>query len=134
MYIWSLSDELFGLLVGHMIGDFLFQTDWMSKHKRSSTPACMLHVAVYTLCVMLFTGWAIFQDRETCMCLIAGIALPHFLIDRLNLAYHYMNFRHPQAVSPLYWPWALTIIEQTMHLLCLYATLLLLHWRLQWPQ
>ncbi len=38
------------LLVGHLVGDWVFQSDWMAQGKRQGlvTPAGMVHFVVYT--------------------------------------------------------------------------------------
>ncbi len=42
------------LLVGHLIGDFLFQTNWMASCKVQKRTALLMHATLYTLIVSVF--------------------------------------------------------------------------------
>jgi len=76
--------ELFiAAFLGHLVGDFLFQTKYMALNKSekgwSGFKSCTLHVLVYTLsiCLMLWTlnPWT-----------LLAVFIPHWIIDRLSLA------------------------------------------------
>lgn len=114
----------FALLVGHLTGDYLLQNDWIAKNKTSSTPICLLHVALYTLasfaCVELthvahgepmWPAWA-----------WALIAAPHFVIDRWRLATAFMN-RAGQLdfASGVFSPWSIIVVDNSFHLLTSWA-------------
>ena len=47
-------------IVGHLIGDYLLQNDWMAMNKKKSGEngwtACWVHCSLYTLAVMICTG------------------------------------------------------------------------------
>ena len=44
-------------ILAHLIGDYIFQTDWMAREKKVSNFACAVHVATYMI-PFLFTGMA----------------------------------------------------------------------------
>ncbi len=67
-----------GILLGHLVGDFLLQNKWMAVNKSASNFKCFVHVTLYTLSVMLFT---VFDWRWAVV-----IFVPHYLIDRYSLA------------------------------------------------
>jgi hypothetical protein len=77
-------------MLGHFVGDYLFQNQWMATRK--SLPgwpghvACTVHVALYTLAVALFTGWH--------PLFLAAVAIPHWLIDRWSLANYWLRFKN----------------------------------------
>jgi hypothetical protein len=75
-------------LVAHMVGDYLFQTDWQARHKRGGLSggvalrALVSHVTAYTLAFApaliwiggeVGAGWALLAA--------ALIFLPHLLVD-----------------------------------------------------
>ena len=76
-------------LVAHMVGDYLFQTDWQARNKRGGLNgdrvafrALFMHVTTYTLAFVpaliwigdqLDPGWAILAA--------ALIFLPHLILD-----------------------------------------------------
>ena len=52
----SWVDAFAGFLVAHMVGDYLFQTDWQARNKRgglsssgTARRALFMHVTTYTL-------------------------------------------------------------------------------------
>ena len=107
-------------LVGHLVGDFIFQNDFQAKNKTTSTWHCLLHVVLYTLAIMLFTGW--YDWRH-----LAAVAVPHFFIDRFRLSRRLMRLvgQEEFATGPLS-PWSIIIVDQVMHLVCLYLTVRIL--------
>jgi hypothetical protein len=44
------------LLIGHFVGDFLFQTAWMADGKKKRIVHLIVHAAVYTLCIFAFSS------------------------------------------------------------------------------
>lgn len=48
-------------ILGHFVGDYLFQNQWMATEKsfpgKRGDVACTVHVLLYTLAVALFTGF-----------------------------------------------------------------------------
>lgn len=113
------DNSLAAALVGHLVGDFLLQNDWMATNKKRSDYACVVHVLIYTATVMLLSGWYR-QPASIAASAAALIALPHFAIDRTTFVQRYMdntgrrNFRENLA------PWSSVSIDQAMHALCLY--------------
>jgi Protein of unknown function (DUF3307) len=75
-------------LVAHMVGDYLFQTDWQARHKRGGLSggvafrALAAHIATYTLAFVPALIW-IGDELSAGWALLAGalVALPHFVID-----------------------------------------------------
>jgi hypothetical protein len=65
------------LLLCHLVGDYVLQSDWMALEKTKKTIPAIVHAFVYTLpfCVLTQSPGA-----------IAFILFTHFLIDRWRLA------------------------------------------------
>lgn len=83
--------EMFaGAILGHFVGDYLFQNQWMATRKSfKGWPghiACTIHVLLYTLAVALFTGFH--------PLFLLAIALPHWVIDRWSLASYILKFKN----------------------------------------
>ena len=75
-------------LVAHMVGDYLFQTDWQARNKRGglsggvSLKALTTHVTTYTLAFVPALVWVADQlDAGWAILGAALIFLPHFVID-----------------------------------------------------
>ena len=75
-------------LVAHMVGDYLFQTDWQARHKRGGLSggiafrALATHVSTYTLAFAPALIW-IGDELDAGWALLAAalIFLPHLVID-----------------------------------------------------
>jgi hypothetical protein len=50
-------DPLACALVGHMVGDYLLQNDWMAQNKKQRSFPCVVHCALWASAVSLFAGW-----------------------------------------------------------------------------
>jgi Protein of unknown function (DUF3307) len=88
-----------GFLVAHMVGDYLFQTDWQARNKRGglssggvSRRALITHVSTYTLAFLpafiwigseLDAGWAVLAA--------ALVFLPHVVIDDGRIVRLYLS-------------------------------------------
>ena len=78
-----------GFLVAHMVGDYLFQTDWQARHKRGGLTgdalarrALVTHVTTYTLAFLPAFIW-IGSELDVAWALAAAVLVfvPHLLID-----------------------------------------------------
>jgi hypothetical protein len=77
------------MIVCHLIGDYLLQSDWMANEKTSKSIAALAHVATYSIPFWFVT------DSSAAILVIAGT---HFLIDRWRLARYvcwFKNFLSP---------------------------------------
>jgi Protein of unknown function (DUF3307) len=78
-----------GFLVAHMVGDYLFQTDWQARNKRGglsgrgvSRRALFSHVTTYTLAFLPAFVW-IGSELDAGWAVLAAVLvfLPHLVID-----------------------------------------------------
>ena len=77
-------------VLGHFVGDYTFQNQWMATEKsypgKRGHIACTVHVLCYTLAVALFTGWH--------PLFLLAVAVPHWIIDRWSLATYILKFKN----------------------------------------
>jgi Protein of unknown function (DUF3307) len=77
-------------ILGHFVGDYIFQNQWMAIGKSQpgwkGTLACTVHVLLYTLAVALFIGWN--------PLFLLVVAVPHWIIDRWSLATYILQFKN----------------------------------------
>ena len=119
-----MENILIGVMFGHFVGDFFLQSRDMADNKyRSGWKGflwCSIHVFVYTFVVAVFT------DNFSPLFLL-GVYLPHWIVDRWSLAFHWMkligrddliNNHDPQKTS--FGVIIYVVIDQTIHLGCLY--------------
>ena len=103
------------LLLGHLIGDFVLQTDKIAENKSTHWKWNLLHVSVVTFCIFIFASS--FGKLLSAWILINGFL--HFLLD------FYKNkickFLHFSNLSGF-------LVDQFIHLLILYGISLTAHY------
>jgi len=119
--------EVFAVLVvSHAAGDFLLQTDWQATHKGGGLNgsgerrrALTAHVLTYSLAFVPALVWLAGDASALALAaLLAGIALPHAVIDDGRLLGAYV--RAVKHVEPEPGP-LLMAIDQSAHLVILFA-------------
>lgn len=127
---WTLGDTAFlgfGILLAHLVGDYLLQSHWMACEKTKRWWPAVAHAATYTVPYIFITQsvWALLT-----------IGITHAVIDRYRLAKHVVWFKNqlaPKAFRPSWknsrstgypsetpvWmaTWLLIIADNTLHLL-----------------
>jgi hypothetical protein len=120
---WSAA--LLALLISHLVGDVLLQTDWQAQHKTKglgdagARRALVNHVAAYTLAFVPALAW-IGRHRGPARALAVGglVAGPHLVIDDGRLVRAWLREVKQTPAAPQ----ALTIaVDQSFHVLSLAA-------------
>lgn len=108
-----------GLLLGHLVGDYIVQNDWMAANKTQRTWPCFVHCVCYTLAVWAFSFWWM-----PWWGVLACFAF-HLPIDRFRLAVWWMvNVSHQKAFATgMLSPWSIIVVDNTFHLLTLWVIL-----------
>jgi hypothetical protein len=87
-----------GFLVAHMVGDYLFQTDWQARHKRGGLAgdrvalrALLSHVTTYTAAFIPALIW-IGSQTDAAVAIVAGVLVffPHLIVDDGRLVRFYL--------------------------------------------
>jgi hypothetical protein len=106
------------LLLGHLVGDWMFQNDWMArgKQRRLFTKEILVHCLVYTGVIAL-TLWVATRARMTTppyLTMLAIIFLSHWVIDAGNLASHWVRWWRQSQLT-----FVRIMVDQTMHVVVL---------------
>lgn len=118
--------EALGLVVGHLCGDYVAQSDNMAAGKRQSHLACLQHCAAYTVCVWLFSFWWMpWWGLALCMAL-------HFPVDRYRLVGRWMLAFGQEGFFRGLGPWSFILVDNTYHLVCLWLILAIFQGALSW--
>lgn len=119
----SWAAVLLALLVSHVVGDVLLQTDWQALHKVRglgdpvARRALIRHVATYTLGFVPALIW-IGNNTSAGRAVAVGalVAIPHLLIDDGHVVRAWLRDVKGAAQPTL----GLSIaVDQSFHLLCL---------------
>ena len=106
------------LFVGHLIGDFLMQSDNMARHKMESWSWMLRHICTYmaimTVVVVIYASshplpaWLI-------VAALAFILVTHVILDRRVFTEWWMRL---VGVAPNH-PWMPIVVDQVFHVLIL---------------
>ena len=123
------SEVLLALLVSHVGGDFLFQTEWQATTKGrgfgdpEGRRALVLHVLTYTSAYLPALVW-IALNHDVLRAFIVGVAVavPHILIDDGRIVRGWLaavkHVPQPDRMLRL-------MVDQSMHVVCLLGAALL---------
>ena len=107
------------LVVGHLVGDWLLQTDWMASRKRLSpfNWALFVHCVIYTLAIVAAMRVALH---------LAGVGLPwyvgavlltfssHWIVDASDLSHRWGRMIGQSDLEMVR-----VVVDQTFHVLVL---------------
>lgn len=106
------------LLVGHLVGDFLLQTDGMAKYKAQSWTWMLKHVGLYLLVMAIVLGAYSFSHPVPLWALALAllfIGATHLILDQRGVTHAWMRLI---GISPDL-GWLTIVIDQVFHLLVL---------------
>ena len=115
------------LLVGHLVGDFLLQTDGMARYKAQSWTWMLRHVGLY-LAVMV-TVLGVYSLSNPVPLWVLGLSLlfigaTHIVLDRRGFTLAWM--RLIGITSDL--DWLIIVADQVFHLLVLVVVAQIVIW------
>jgi hypothetical protein len=121
------------LVVSHAVGDYLLQTDWQALNKRGglgkdpvAQRALVSHVVSYTAAFIPAAVWLGEEMAPVGVALfLAGIFFPHLVQDDGRLLSAYI--RRVKGEGAAANPGIVTSVDQSLHLVILFATALVLH-------
>lgn len=121
-------------IVCHLVGDFLLQTDHQARHKHGglgrdpvSRRALLSHVTAYTLVFVPAIAWVVLTADLSVwvgLLLLALIFLPHLLQDDGRVVRWWMF--DVKRTDPATQPGVTVVVDQTMHLVALFALAVLI--------
>ncbi len=106
------------LVMGHLIGDWLLQSDWMAQEKKRGLfrLAGLAHFAIYAVIVMgaIWLSGMKGEHPAFYLALSAAAFLSHWLIDSTGLVECWMSFYQQSNLEVVR-----LMVDQTLHLLVL---------------
>jgi hypothetical protein len=116
----TMSITFIWLFMGHFLGDWVLQNDWMARGKKEallSLPGFM-HFSIYTAIViaaLLFSG---VSGRHPTFYLAAGVLVfvSHWLIDATDSVERWMRFYRQSRLEIVR-----MMVDQILHLLVLFV-------------
>jgi hypothetical protein len=119
-------------LVGHLVGDYLLQNDWMALNKKkpvevevdvgsfcgpfvdmTGPKACAVHCLIWTLCVVLFAWWPWWTAIP--------LFITHYIQDRTQIVGWWMDFYgQKQFRTGVCAPWSAIVVDNVFHIVTIW--------------
>jgi hypothetical protein len=106
------------LLVGHLVGDFLLQSDGVARHKGQRWSWMLRHVAIYMIVMtVILTSQALSHPMSFWWLVAVWLFFmsTHILLDQRGFTSWWMRLI---GISPNH-PWMPIIVDQVFHVLTL---------------
>jgi hypothetical protein len=106
------------LLLGHLAGDFLFQTDSMARHKPQNWRWMLGHVSLYMVTItVIITAYGLSHTLPVWAPVTAWLFIfaSHLILDRRSFTAYWMRL---VGASPDH-PWLPIVVDQIFHLITL---------------
>ena len=113
------------LLIAHVVGDWLLQTEWQATNKATNWRALLTHVVVYHAVVLAALLWRAGPGNSSVYLVVLGLAVIHPIMDRKQSVEWFMRAmrisvrREPSG-------WLASAVDQSLHLVWLAAATVVL--------
>ena len=113
------AESLASAIVGHLVGDYLLQNDWMALNKKGpgimGGLALAVHSFIWAVCVCSFAGfWPTLA--------FAILYATHMLQDGTNIVMFWMTRINRQSAfaSPPLALWSIIVVDNVWHILTIW--------------
>lgn len=105
------------LLIAHLFGDFIFQTNWMAVNKANRTNSLLFHALTYTLTIFLFAS--VFSVKLSVWAILL-IFVSHCILDRRSFPKWWV--KTVMRVHGRETDWLVIMVDQAFHVFILAVT------------
>ncbi len=114
-------------IIGHLVGDYLLQNDWMALNKKQRSFPCAVHCFLWACSVQLFAGWTNGLLNPSNFyhagLIFAILFITHFIQDRTQIVRFWMLRvnRQPRFAEPPMAPWSIIVVDNVWHIVTIWA-------------
>ncbi len=102
-------------IIGHLVGDYLLQNDWMALNKKKDFVPLFVHCVFWTASVVLFAGWFSFPA-------IVILYSTHLWQDGTGVITRWMDLiGQKQFRTGPCAPWSMIVVDNVWHIVTLWA-------------
>ena len=105
------------LLIGHWLGDYIFQTHEMATKKIADNWWCALHSWIYAVCVILVLVSTGILPLSSVWISSLIVFLTHYPIDRYSIGYKIMELKGGPDFTNPFAPIIYVYIDNGLHLI-----------------
>lgn len=106
------------LLVSHLAGDWLLQTEWQAQNKATSWRAMLTHIVIYHAVMLVALIALVGADEPRIYVVIVFLAITHLFMDRQWPVARLMSFLR-LSVERTPERWFSIAIDQVLHIILL---------------
>jgi hypothetical protein len=106
------------LLIAHLLGDWIFQTEWQALNKTKNWWALFAHITVYHLILLGVLVWRMGSINIQIVLTVALLAISHAFLDRRNLLLWIMKSLRI-IVTRGSEQWLVIAVDQAIHVVLL---------------
>jgi len=105
-----------GMLLAHLLGDWILQSEWQARNKGSSWPALLVHIFIYHVIMFWVLAYCYALPLIPVSVSVAFLAVTHIILDRQKFVRWFVRAmrmcveRDPER-------WFLVAVDQAIHLL-----------------
>jgi hypothetical protein len=114
-----------GLLMAHLLGDWLLQTEWQVLNKAKNVRALATHVAIYHAVVLVVLLFGFSLRFVPVIAVVVALGVLHAILDRRAPVKGLMNVLR-LTVTREQDQWLAVVVDQAIHLLSLGVVSLIL--------
>lgn len=111
-------------LVGHLVGDYLLQNDWMALNKKDRFWPCFIHSFIWATCICVFAWWGRIPQSWFSLGYVhvhGLLCFTHFIIDYSHFVSKYMDFIGQNKFrTGLCAPWSTIVVDNVWHILTIW--------------
>lgn len=102
-------------IIGHLVGDYLLQNDWMALNKKARVLPCVIHCFLWATAVCLFAGWGL-----AAWCVLFGT---HYFQDNTDVVQFWMTCinRQQKFLTGPCAPWSGIVVDNVWHIVTIWS-------------
>lgn len=105
-------NQIAAVLVGHLLGDWVVQTDWQAANKTKSWKANQQHMLGYHITLFLFVVWSM---PFLLVCTLLSVSwVTHSLIDRRWPVKRILEATQSKPFAQT--TWGVLVVDQVLHI------------------
>jgi hypothetical protein len=82
----------FNFIIGHIVGDYILQNNWMALNKKNSVMAALVHCIVYTVAICVSIYQTLLQQSIERIIIVAILVfLSHVVLDYTDLVDSFLH-------------------------------------------
>jgi len=115
------------LVIGHLVGDFLLQTDNMARNKPQQWLWLLRHIGLYMVGITLIVGAYAWTHAVPLWLVLASLVFvfaTHVILDRRTFTIRWMRLVGMSDDQP----WLFIVVDQIFHVLTLALVAQALEW------